>query len=40
MGQSQMFRSLRYRSARWFFFGLSVSQVGTWMQMTGQSLLV
>lgn len=35
-----MFRSLRYRSARWFFLGLSVSQVGTWMQMTGQSLLV
>lgn len=40
MGQSQMFRSLRYRNARWFFLGLSVSQVGTWMQMTGQSLLV
>jgi MFS family permease len=39
-GQSQMFRSLRYRSARWFFLGLSISQVGTWIQLTGQSLLV
>lgn len=35
-----MFRSLRHRSARRFFFGLSISQVGTWMQLTGMSLLV
>lgn len=40
MGQSQMFRSLRSRNARWFFLGLSVSQVGTWLQITGMSLLV
>jgi MFS family permease len=35
-----MFRSLRHRSARLFFLGLSISQVGTWMQLTGMSLLV
>lgn len=35
-----MFRSLRSRNARWFFLGLSVSQVGTWLQLTGMSLLV
>jgi len=37
---SQMFRSLRYRSARLFFVGLSVSQIGTWIQLTAMSLLV
>ncbi len=40
MAQSAMFRSLRHRSARLFFMGLSISQVGTWMQLTGMSLLV
>jgi MFS family permease len=36
----QVFRSLRHRNARWFFLGLSLSQVGTWMQLTAMSLLV
>jgi len=40
MGQSQMFRSLEHRNARLFFLGLSVSNVGTWIQMTAVSLLV
>src|SRR4051812_34827374 len=40
MGQSQMFRSLEHRNARLFFLGLSVSNVGTWLQMTAVSLLV
>ena len=35
-----MFSSLRHRNARLFFFGLLVSNVGTWMQMTAMSLLV
>ncbi|MCE9620750.1 MAG: MFS transporter [Actinomycetia bacterium] len=37
---SKMFRSLRHRNARLFFFGLLVSTIGTWMQMTAMSLLV
>lgn len=40
MSQSPMFQSLRHRNARLFFFGLLVSNVGTWMQMTAMSLLV
>jgi len=36
----QVFRSLRHRNARLFFLGLSLSQVGTWMQLTAMSLLV
>lgn len=40
MFQSPMFRSLRHRNARLFFFGLFVSNVGTWIQMTAMSLLV
>jgi MFS family permease len=35
-----MFRSLRHPAARRFFLGLAVSNVGTWMQFTGMSLLV
>ena len=35
-----MFRSLRHRDARLFFFGLMVSMIGTWVQMTAMSLLV
>jgi MFS family permease len=40
MAQSQMFRSLEHRNARLFFLGLSVSNVGSWIQMTAISLLV
>jgi len=40
MAQSQMFRSLEHRNARLFFFGLSVSNIGSWIQMTAVSLLV
>ncbi|HSB87673.1 MAG TPA: MFS transporter [Ilumatobacteraceae bacterium] len=40
MSQSQMFRSLEHRNARLFFLGLSISNVGTWIQMTAVSLLV
>lgn len=36
----QTFRSLRERNARIFFFGLLVSNVGTWMQLTAMSSLV
>jgi len=35
-----MFRSLEHRNARLFFFGLSVSNIGSWVQMTAVSLLV
>jgi len=35
-----MFRSLEHRNARLFFLGLSVSNIGTWIQMTAVSLLV
>jgi MFS family permease len=37
---SQTFRSLRERNARIFFFGLLVSNVGSWLQLTAMSLLV
>ncbi len=40
MAGSQTFRSLRTRSARRFFVGLLVSNVGTWIQSTAMSLLV
>ena len=40
MSRAPMFSSLRHRNARLFFFGLLVSNVGTWMQMTAMSLLV
>lgn len=40
MSQSQMFRSLEHRNARFFFLGLSISSVGTWIQTTAVSLLV
>lgn len=40
MATAPMFRSLRHRSARLFFLGLSISQVGTWIQLTAMSLLV
>jgi MFS family permease len=40
MPSSPMFRSLRHRNARWFFLGLLVSNVGTWMQLTATSVLV
>ena len=40
MAQSQMFRSLEHRNARLFFLGLSVSNIGSWIQMTAISLLV
>lgn len=34
------FRSLRYRNARLFFFGLLLSNIGTWMQFTAVAILV
>lgn len=40
MAQSQMFRSLEHRNARLFFLGLSISNIGSWIQMTAVSLLV
>lgn len=40
MAGSQTFRSLRTRSARRFFVGLLVSNIGTWIQSTAMSLLV
>ena len=40
MAQSQMFRSLEHRNARLFFLGLSLSNIGSWIQMTAVSLLV
>ena len=40
IGGSQMFRSLRSRNARWFFAGLAISTIGTWLQLTAMSLLV
>ena len=39
-GQSMMFRSLRHRNARVFFFGLMVSNIGSWMQATATLLVV
>ena len=35
-----MFRSLRHRNARLFFIGLTLSNVGTWIQSTAMGLLV
>ncbi len=35
-----MFRSLRHRNARIFFFGLLVSNIGTWLQFTATSYLI
>ena len=40
MRDSATFRSLRHRNARIVFFGLIVSNVGSWMQITAVSLLV
>ncbi|MGZ6989561.1 MAG: MFS transporter [Ilumatobacteraceae bacterium] len=40
MTKSQMFRSLEHRNARLFFLGLSVSNIGSWIQMTAISLMV
>ena len=37
---SKTFRSLQERNARIFFFGLLVSNVGSWMQLTAMSALV
>ena len=35
-----MFRSLRYRNFRLFFFGQGISLIGTWMQMVAMNWLV
>lgn len=40
MSPAMMFRSLRHRNARLFFFGLVVSTIGTWVQITAMALLV
>ena len=40
MSRSQTFRSLRTRNARRFFIGLTISNVGAWIQSTAMSLLV
>jgi MFS family permease len=37
---SATFRALRERNARWFFAGILVSNVGSWVQLTAMSLLV
>jgi MFS family permease len=37
---SATFRSLRERNARWFFAGMLVSNIGTWVQMTAMALVV
>ena len=37
---ARMFRSLRTRNYRLWFFGQTISQSGTWMQSTAQSWLV
>ena len=34
------FRSLRHRNARLFFFGLLLSNIGTWVQFTAVAILV
>lgn len=38
--RSSMFRSLRHRNVRIYFFGLLLSNVGTWLQFTAMSLLI
>jgi MFS family permease len=37
---SSTFRSLRERNARWFFSGMLISNIGTWVQMTAMQLVV
>ena len=37
---SRTFRALQHRNARWFYSGLLVSNVGSWLQLTAMSLLV
>lgn len=37
---SRTFRALQHRNARWFYSGLLVSNVGSWIQLTAMSLLV
>ncbi|MEO6653181.1 MAG: MFS transporter [Ilumatobacteraceae bacterium] len=37
---SGTFRSLRHRNARLFFFGLLLSNIGTWVQFTAVAILV
>jgi len=39
-GRTSAIAALRYRDFRLFWFGLLVSNVGTWMQMFGQGYLV
>src|SRR5579859_4133844 len=39
-GRSNAIAALRYREFRLFWFGLIVSNTGTWMQMFGQGYLV
>jgi len=38
--RGSIFRSLQYFNARLFFFGLLLSNVGTWLQLTASSLLI
>jgi len=38
--RTSMFRSLRHRNVRIYFFGLLLSNVGTWLQFTAMSLLI
>ena len=38
--QSGTFRALRHANARIYFAGLTVSNIGTWLQLTAMSLLV
>ena len=38
--KSSMFLSLRHRNLRIYFFGLLLSNVGTWLQFTAMSLLI
>ena len=39
-GRTSAIAALRYRDFRLFWFGLLVSNIGTWMQMFGQGYLV
>ena len=39
-GRTSAIAALRYRDFRLFWFGLRVSNIGTWMQMFGQGYLV
>ena len=38
--RGSIFRSLKYFNARLFFFGLLLSNVGSWLQLTASSLLI